>query len=161
MWQMLKRLLEQQKAICWHNKIRKAAAVLNPSHKNLIVLNSSHKNLIVSIKWRQLCKATMKGAKEYAATYAICQLNPEDRRGNTRSVMKMVNQTWLDGSHWAHGQGRAHFQHWWVCCLPSEFSSSGPQQFRISAPSHRLHVYFRTSIVFLSWYYPLFFIWLE
>lgn len=133
MWQMLKRLLEQQKAICWHNKIRKAAAVLN----------SSHKNLIVSIKWRQLCKAIMKGAKEYAATYAICQLDPEDRRGNTPSVVKIVNWTWLDGSHWAD---RVHFQHWWVCCLPSEFSFSGAQQFKKSAPSHRLHVCSRTSV---------------
>lgn len=52
---MLKRLLEQQKAICWHNKIRKAAAVLS----------SSHKNLIVSLKLRPLWKAALKGAKGY------------------------------------------------------------------------------------------------
>lgn len=63
-----KEILEQQKAICWQNKIRKADALLN----------SCHKNLIVSLKLRPLWKAAVIGAKGCVATYAISELEAED-----------------------------------------------------------------------------------
>lgn len=81
MWQMLNRLMEQQKAICWHNKIRKAAAVLN----------SSHKNLIVSLKLRT---SSTERSKRVCWTYAMCQLDAEGRRENRPSMMEMEKWTW-------------------------------------------------------------------
>lgn len=60
--------LEQQKAICWQNKIRMADALLNPYHKNLIV----------SLKLKPLWKAAMIGAKGCVPTYAISELEVED-----------------------------------------------------------------------------------
>lgn len=63
-----KEILEQQKATCWQNKIRKADAVLN----------SYHKNLIVSIKLRPLWKVAVVGAKGCAAAYAVSELKAED-----------------------------------------------------------------------------------
>lgn len=47
-----KEILEQQNAICWQNKIRKADAPLN----------SCHEHLIVSLKLRPLWKAAVMGA---------------------------------------------------------------------------------------------------
>lgn len=61
-------ILEQQKATCWQNKIRKADALLN----------SDHKNLTVSFKLRPLWKAAVIGTKGCIATYAITELEAED-----------------------------------------------------------------------------------
>lgn len=55
-----KEILEQQNAICWQNKIRKADALLN----------SYHKHLIVSLKLRPLWKPAVMGADGCIAAYA-------------------------------------------------------------------------------------------
>lgn len=60
-----KEILEQQKAICWENKIRKADALLNSYHKNPIVT------------LRPLWKAAAIGAKGCVATYAVSELEAE------------------------------------------------------------------------------------